>query len=146
MTDKDSGSVRERLYDILDHIADECEHAPTFRQKDRVIARILAAFPALADAPREGVTAEDVARLVRAIEWSIQSIVGGITIHDDTPDWSTVVVQDGEVLGRGASVEAALADFAKRAEAERALVTEVVDAPRALPASDAPAAQPRAGA
>jgi hypothetical protein len=72
--------------------------------------------------PKDG----DMARLWRAIEFSIHPVFGGITIHDDMGDGSIVVEQNGEVLGRGNTVAAALDDFIRKVEKDVESIRKVL--------------------
>jgi len=66
-----------------------------------------AALPPSADAPSSEGEITDADR-IDAIQRTVAATEGGVSIHDATPEWSTVVEHDGEVCGRGQGVRAAL--------------------------------------
>ncbi len=74
----------------------------------------VAVYPVDAAGPqgRGEVSAEESpitdAERIDAIATTVGATTDGVTIHDATPDWSVVVLNDGEVCGRGEDVRTAL--------------------------------------
>jgi hypothetical protein len=73
-------------------------------------------FTALAAQLRE---LRDLRAAVAALEQTMAAHDGGVTVTDDTADWSVAVVVHDEVVARGATLADALADLAKPLEAVR---------------------------
>ncbi len=48
------------------------------------------------------------AERIDAIQRTVAATTDGVVIHDATPDWSVVVMNDGEVCGQGEDVRGAL--------------------------------------